>query len=132
MPKPEITESELVWRYFGSRRDGIFVEVGANHPTKINQTWFLETQGWTGVLIEPNPENCRLLREQRPKSQVFQVAIGNRNCVQEVNFQLKGGDIKAHSVVVAGSAARNSVKANSSGSNCDPWMPSWRKAAFPK
>jgi hypothetical protein len=29
MAKSEITESELVWRYFGSRPGGIFVEVGA-------------------------------------------------------------------------------------------------------
>jgi hypothetical protein len=46
MRKNEISESELVWHYFGRMGEGVFVEVGANHPTKHNQTWFLETLGW--------------------------------------------------------------------------------------
>jgi len=76
MGKPKVSESELVWNYFGNRHDGIFVEVGANHPVNRSQTWFLESKGWSGVLIEPNPDLCELLRDQRPKSRVFQVAVG--------------------------------------------------------
>src|SRR5438105_3092658 len=68
-------ESLLVWDYFQRRTDGKFVDVGANHPVKGNQTWFLEAQGWSGILIEPNPDLCQLLREQRPRSRVFQAAV---------------------------------------------------------
>jgi FkbM family methyltransferase len=36
----------------------------------------LEQQGWSGVLVEPNPELFKLLCEQRPGSRVVQAAAG--------------------------------------------------------
>ena len=53
MGKQKVSESELVWNFFGNSPKGTFVEVGANHPTERNQTWFLESRGWGGILIEP-------------------------------------------------------------------------------
>ena len=35
---------------------GQVIEVGANDPRERSQTWHLEQQGWTGVLIEPQPD----------------------------------------------------------------------------
>jgi FkbM family methyltransferase len=107
----KIDESELVWRYFDRKSNGVFVDIGANHPTKDNQTWFLETQGWTGVLIEPNPHLCQLLREQRPKSLMFQVAIGARSGVDEADLHLAGGAAMRHSVIapVSGNPASAEV-----------------------
>jgi FkbM family methyltransferase len=78
----------LVWKFFHHAKHGTFVEVGANHPTLESQTWFIEQQGWTGILIEPNPSLCELLRAQRPRSEVFQVAIGNPDQVGEVDLQI--------------------------------------------
>jgi FkbM family methyltransferase len=69
-------ESRLVWDFFKQSPHGIFVEVGANHPVNENQTWFLEQQGWSGVLVEPNPDLFKLLCEQRPRSRAIQAAIG--------------------------------------------------------
>lgn len=67
----------LVWEYFSKRTDGVFLEAGANHPTNLSQTYLLEKRGWTGALVEPNPECCRQLRNERPGSVVFQNAIGS-------------------------------------------------------
>ena len=83
-----IHESELVWRFFNCAREGVFVEVGANHPTEFNQTWFLEQQGWSGVLIEPNPDLCALLRAQRPRSRTVQAAVGSPDQGGEVELLL--------------------------------------------
>jgi FkbM family methyltransferase len=69
-------EDVLVWEYFGGRRDGFFVEVGANHPTELSQTWLFEQNGWKGILVEPLARNCEALRAQRPGSRVFQYAVG--------------------------------------------------------
>ena len=69
-------ESRLIWDFFEHASQGVFIEVGANHPVQENQTWFLEQQGWSGILIEPNPELFKLLCEQRPRSQVIQAAVG--------------------------------------------------------
>lgn len=66
----------LVWEYFGRKRDGVFLEAGANDPVHISQTYLLEQQGWTGALVEPVPECCDRLRPGRPGSRVFQNALG--------------------------------------------------------
>lgn len=73
----ESEECRCVWDFFHRSSSGIFVEVGANHPKHFSQTWFLEQQGWSGILIEPNPELCELLRAERPRSCTVQSAVGN-------------------------------------------------------
>jgi FkbM family methyltransferase len=90
-------ESRLVWQFFGCTKQGFFVEVGANHPTKLNQTWFLEQQGWSGILVEPNPDLCALLLAQRPRSRTFQAAAGNAEQVGEVELLL--GESHVHSTL---------------------------------
>jgi FkbM family methyltransferase len=69
-------EDVLLWKFFGAKRDGFFVEAGANHPTKCSQTWLFELHGWKGILVEPMAKNCELLRQHRPGSRVFQCALG--------------------------------------------------------
>lgn len=70
----EAEEKELVWKFFSRKREGVFVEVGANDPVAGSQTWLLEQNGWQGVLVEPQASLCEKLRAARPRSQVFQVA----------------------------------------------------------
>ena len=70
-------EKALVWKYFGQKRDGVFIEVGANDPVHGSQTWLLEQNGWKGVLVEPQSAHYEKLRAQRKNSQVFQVACSS-------------------------------------------------------
>jgi hypothetical protein len=72
----EEQELQLVWKFFDCAKQGVFVEVGANYPTLLSQTWHLEQQGWSGVLVEPNPELCEMLQAQRPRRRTFQAAVG--------------------------------------------------------
>jgi FkbM family methyltransferase len=71
-----VSKVELVWQFFGRRKDGVFVEVGANEPQPGSQTWFLEERGWHGFLVEPLSRFYERLRQARPQSRVFQVAWG--------------------------------------------------------
>jgi FkbM family methyltransferase len=63
-------EHALVRGFFRGDDSGYFVEVGANHPTEGSQTWHLEQAGWTGVLVEPQPELAAFLVTAR-KARVF-------------------------------------------------------------
>lgn len=38
---------------FPNKRDGVFIDIGANHPTIINNTYYFEMIGWTGLAFEP-------------------------------------------------------------------------------
>ena len=65
-------EMQMVAAFFGDTK-GYFVEVGANEPRVRSQTWHLEQAGWTGILIEPQPDLARELRAMR-MAKVFAVA----------------------------------------------------------
>ena len=69
-------EDLLVWKYFANRRDGFFVEVGANDPENLSQTLLLEHNGWRGILIEPQSICCERLRQIRPQAHTIQAACG--------------------------------------------------------
>ena len=47
---------------------GFFCEVGANDGLTFSNTFFLESMGWNGVLIEPDPRNLEPLIESRSAS----------------------------------------------------------------
>lgn len=66
-------EEALVRDFFGGADSGFFVEVGANHPTKLSQSFHLEQAGWQGVLVEPQPDLAAFLVTAR-KAKVFAVA----------------------------------------------------------
>jgi len=59
----------------------IYVDVGANHPTRISNTYLLYRRGFRGVVIEPNAELLRLHRMVRPRDVALAVGCGAQACV---------------------------------------------------
>lgn len=49
-------------RVYKGKANGIFVDIGANHPIVDSNTYLLELNGWTGLAIEPQ----KWLNEQWP------------------------------------------------------------------
>lgn len=85
-------EDIVIWELFKKKTDGVFVEIGAHHPTKISQTYFFEQRGWSGVLVEPLKELYELLKANRPGSQVFHCGVAGPSTPTEarIRFPLKG------------------------------------------
>ena len=69
-------EPELVQAFFAASANGFYVDVGANHPTEDSQSWHLECLGWRGLLIEPLPHYCAMLKASR-RGTVIQVACSS-------------------------------------------------------
>jgi FkbM family methyltransferase len=47
-------EEWMVRDFFRDKRNGVFLDVGANHYRKLSNTYYLETQlDWSGVAVEP-------------------------------------------------------------------------------
>jgi FkbM family methyltransferase len=65
----------LVAAFFAGKK-GYFVEVGANQPRALSQTWHLEQAGWGGLLVEPQPDLVAQLRAQR-SAMVFAAACSS-------------------------------------------------------
>ncbi len=74
---PEAIEKQLVLQFFGHRREGFFIEVGANDPKGGSQTWLLEQKGWRGILVEPQSAFYQRLLKERPHSRIYRAACGS-------------------------------------------------------
>jgi FkbM family methyltransferase len=86
---PDHAETRLKEEYLGAQK-GFFVDVGANDPKDMSQTWHLEQMGWTGILIEPQPDFAQRLREQR-RARVFASACSSpENAGKMLPFQVSG------------------------------------------
>jgi FkbM family methyltransferase len=84
-------EERLVREFFGGDDSGFYVEVGANHPTEGSQTWHLEHLGWTGVLVEPQPDLAAFLVTERKSAIVFPVACTSpENAGQVMSLHVDG------------------------------------------
>jgi FkbM family methyltransferase len=84
-------EERLVREFFGGDDSGFYVEVGANHPTEGSQTWHLEQLGWTGVLVEPQPDLAAFLVTMRKTARVFAAACTSpENAGQAMSLHVDG------------------------------------------
>jgi FkbM family methyltransferase len=69
-------EEQFIRDFFAEDVSGFFVEVGVGHPTQGSQTWPLEQLGWSGVLIEPQPDLAAFLVTAR-SARVLAVACSS-------------------------------------------------------
>jgi len=85
----EEREPQLVRKFFNDT-PGFFVEVGANQPQDGSQSWHLEQRGWSGILVEPQPDLAEKLRRTR-SARIFAVACSSpMNAGQLLPFHVAG------------------------------------------
>lgn len=72
------------------RNSGVFkptyLDIGANHPHKINNTSFFYRKGCSGVLIEPDPAFVKCLKSERPRDNVLNCGVGVSNDDNGLDF----------------------------------------------
>jgi FkbM family methyltransferase len=71
-------EEWIVRDFFKDARDGVFVDVGANHYQRYSNTYYLETQlGWSGVALEPQTKFAEGYQRFRPKTKFVPLFVSN-------------------------------------------------------
>lgn len=55
-----------------------YLDIGANHPRRYNNTYLLYLKGSSGVCIEPNKELSKKIKRIRPMDNVLNVAISDK------------------------------------------------------
>ena len=68
-------EDRFVLDYF-SGRSGTYIDVGANHPYRLSNTYLLYCSGWRGVTIEPIPHLWEKHRKLRPEDVSLNCGVG--------------------------------------------------------
>lgn len=99
-PKPGTYQSqhgEDKWIdiYFHKKQRGFFVEVGAYDGIVLSNSYHFEKKrGWTGILVEPDPQKAQHCRKNRPNSLTYECAAVGSSDVKEISFfQVAGGEV---------------------------------------
>ncbi len=72
-------EDLIIESIISNKKDGIYVDIGANHPIKFNNTFLFYKKGWRGINIEPNPNRFFLFKLFRKKDINLNIGIGKEN-----------------------------------------------------
>lgn len=103
---PAHHERSLVAAWLGDE-PGTFVEVGAGDPIRGSQTYHLELQGWSGLLVEPSPDLANALKATR-KATVVPVACTGPGSGSMLQLWLLGWE--ARSILLPGDVPRGTVR----------------------
>lgn len=78
MSYSQLSQDLKVLDYYSYKKNGIFIEIGANDGITLSNTFLLEKEyGWTGLCIEPIPEKFELLKKNRSNSICIDKAVYN-------------------------------------------------------
>ncbi|MDZ8261513.1 FkbM family methyltransferase [Nostoc sp. ChiQUE01b] len=69
-------EDRYIYENIDLLEKGVFVDVGAGHPSYLSNTYFFEKNGWTGICIDAEPTQYELLKKER--ANVEWAAISDR------------------------------------------------------
>ena len=75
-------EQDVILNYFESKEHGILLDIGANDGETFSNSRALILNGWTGALVEPDPQPLYALEKlyyHNPSIQIIDNAIDNYN-----------------------------------------------------
>ncbi len=78
-------EDVMLWRALKHVQNGIYVDVGAQHPVIDSVSKAFYERGWRGIHVEPVLEFAELLRQDRPDETVLQVALADTDGTLDLN-----------------------------------------------
>lgn len=83
-------EEWLIRDFFQDKRDGIFVDVGANHHQSLSTTYYLEVAlGWSGIAVEPLAQFAEGYAKHRPRTKFRPFFVSDASDQQAKLYVLK-------------------------------------------
>lgn len=77
-------EDFIIESMMPTKKNGVYIDVGANHPFKYNNTLLFYRKGWAGINIEPNHSRMWLFKLWRRRDINLNVGIGRTK--SEIDF----------------------------------------------
>ena len=79
-------QDAFVLNYFKNKRDGVFIDIGANDGVSLSNTYYLEKElGWTGICFEPIPDIFAKLDEARTCTKIM-AGVAEKESVEKFTF----------------------------------------------
>ena len=67
----------IIDRMFSNLDNGIYIDVGCNHPIKFNNTYLLYKRGWKGINIDLDSKSIKEFKKFRPHDYNVQKIVSN-------------------------------------------------------
>jgi FkbM family methyltransferase len=67
----------------GGARQGRYVDIGGGHPVAGSVSFWFYQRGWSGLVVEPQPDLAVLHRRLRPRDTLVEAVIGRTSCETE-------------------------------------------------
>lgn len=61
-------------QYLGIKNPA-YIDIGSWHPVRSNNTYYFYKRGSRGVLVEPNPDLAKIIRNKRPEDVLLNVGV---------------------------------------------------------
>ncbi len=71
-------EDVILNRAFSGKKQGFFLDIGAQHPVIDSVSRHFILNGWNGILVEPVPAYAIMLKEEYPHITVLQKYVGEK------------------------------------------------------
>ena len=96
-----------------------YLDIGANDPIMLNNTYLFYLRGCNGVLVEPNAALCERLRAVRPRDTTLTAGIGVTAAREADYFIMTNPALNTFSREEVDHQARASERRDR-GQGCDP------------
>ena len=74
----------VIDRMFANSNNGIYLDVGCNHPIKFNNTYLLHKRGWSGINIDLDSRSIKEFKKFRPKDYNVQKIVSGNEEMKEI------------------------------------------------
>lgn len=71
-------EDLILKRYFGNKRKGFYVDVGAHHPRRFSNTYVFYKLGWSGINIDALPGVMSAFKNWRSRDINLEIGISEK------------------------------------------------------
>ena len=65
----------VIERIFKNKNNGVFIDVGCNHPIKYNNTYLLYKKGWSGLNIDFDKSSIDQFKKLRKRDENIQMLV---------------------------------------------------------
>ena len=74
----------IIDRMFSNLNNGIYIDVGCNHPIKFNNTYLLYKRWWSGINIDLDSKSINEFKKFRPKDYNIKKIVSNNDEIKEI------------------------------------------------
>ena len=90
---------DAVLSQFFTKSEGTYIDVGSGHPVHFNDTYFLYSRGWRGILVDPLAVNQKASQRFRSEDKFILGVAGEKNGIESfLEFHNSGQSKVSHLV----------------------------------